>query len=124
MPDPSTIENDRMTAASDSLMPTAAQRTSTAAAGLVLRVGGHKWTVPLATIATACAGAATIAWNAAGAYADGYARRLEALEKTQGEHSRQIELDHAGQVEIRTSLTRIEARIAEVQVILMRHGRD
>lgn len=112
-----------MSAASDSLLPTSsAQRTT--AAGLVLRVGGHKWTVPLATIATACLGAATMAWNVAGNFAEGYARRLEALEKVSAEHARQIELDHAGQVEIRSTLTRIEARIAEVQVILMRHGRD
>lgn len=88
--------------------------------GVVIKAFGHRFALPMATVAAAFLGAGGIAYNAAEAKVDEYETRIATLEK------RAVALENAHQLnaqtlaQIQTSLARIDARVAEVQVTLMR----
>ena len=91
--------------------------------GVMVKVGSHRLTIPLITIAMAILGAAGTTWRIIAADRDAVLCRVAALERSSDDFSRKLELEQVVLAEIRTQLARIDARVAEVQVTLMRSGR-
>jgi len=90
--------------------------------GLEIKAAGHRWKIPVATIGAALLAAAAGAYEVTGKALQGYDARLVEVEKASVVQSQAQQLDHALLLEIRAQLARIDARQAEIQVTLMRHG--
>jgi Tfp pilus assembly protein PilO len=90
---------------------------------LLVKIGNHKLTIPVATIVLAVLTALGTTYRVLAADRDAVLARIELLEKADAAQSQKQELQQIVLVEIRTQLARIDARVAEVQVTLMRGGR-
>ena len=91
--------------------------------GIFLQVAGHRLTLPLGTIVLAILGSLGTAYRVVAADRDAVMARLESLEKADVAQCQKQELQQIVLVDIRTQLARIDARVAEVQVTLMRGAR-
>ena len=90
---------------------------------VLVKIGGHKLTVPVATVLAAILGALGTAYRVVANDRDAIIARLDANEKRTNELAQKQELEQVVLAEIRTQLARIDARVAEVQLTLMRGGR-
>jgi hypothetical protein len=97
--------------------------------GIIVSIGRSRWTVPTVTILGAALTALGTAYKVAaseraavwdaievGRASDAEGRRRDA------ELSQRLEIEQVMLAEIKTQLARIDARVAEVQVTLMRGG--
>jgi hypothetical protein len=91
--------------------------------GILVRIGNHKLTVPAATIISGALIALGTAYQVVKNDRAEILSRLDAQERCAADLSRKLELEQVVLSEIRTQLARIDARVAEVQVTLMRAGR-
>lgn len=91
--------------------------------GILVKIGGHKLTLPVTTVLAAVLGALGTAYRVVDAERTATLARIDALERCSVDLSRKLELEQVVLAEIRTQLARIDARVAEVQVTLMRSGR-
>jgi hypothetical protein len=91
--------------------------------GILVKIGNHKLTVPAATVIVAILGALGTAYRVVAAERAEALGRIECLERTTTTLGSKLELEQVVLAEIRTQLARIDARVAEVQVTLMRAGR-
>ncbi len=87
---------------------------------VAVRVGSHRFTLPIATIAVAILGALGTAYRVVSADRADVLHRIETLERADAELCKRLEIEQLTLAEIRTQLARIDARVAEVQVTLMR----
>jgi hypothetical protein len=99
-------------------------------AGVVVKAAGHRFVISTAKLIAAATLVGGIAWNAAAAQAQAFVARVEKLEESDRQktkqievHDRRIEAQDATQARILADTTEIKARLAEVQVTLMREGR-
>lgn len=115
-PDPSDWERSTDTMAA--VHPGAPARKPSG--GIVVKAFGHRLAIPLATVGSAILGAGVVAYEAADRTITAYQVRIEALEgrATKLENSQALNAQTLAQIQ--TSLARIDARVAEVQVTLMR----
>jgi hypothetical protein len=88
--------------------------------GILVKIGNHKLTVPIATVIAGTLTALGTAYRVVAADRDSILSRLDAQEKTSIELRQKLEMEQLVLAEIRTQLARIDARVAEVQVTLMR----
>lgn len=88
--------------------------------GLLVKIGNHKLTVPVTTIIGGALVALGTAYRVVAADRADIIARLDAQERCAADLSRKLELEQVVLTEIRTQLARIDARVAEVQVTLMR----
>ncbi len=91
--------------------------------GAFVQIAGHRLTLPVGTIVLAILGSLGTAYRVVSADRDAVLSRLAALEKADAEQCQKQELQQIVLVDIRTQLARIDARVAEVQVTLMRGAR-
>jgi Tfp pilus assembly protein PilO len=91
--------------------------------GILVKIGNHKLTVPVTTVITGALVALGTAYQVVKNDRAEVLQRIEALEKADTAQCQRQELQQLVLVEIRTQLARIDARVAEVQVTLMRSGR-
>lgn len=119
---------------------TAMHSAKAATAGLVVRLGSSRWVIPTAGLLTLLGAVITGVWNLAQARVEAYEGRVAAIEAavvkaetSAHDHAAEYDLrfqrlDAANRsnelllAEIRSQLVRIDARVAEVQVTLMRRG--
>ena len=119
---------------------TAMHTAKAATAGLVVRLGAHRWAIPTAGLMTLLGSLIMGVWSIASARVEAYEAKVQEIEQTLVEAdrvSRQQSAEYdlrfqrlsaANQTneamlfEIRSQLQRIDARVAEVQVTLMRRG--
>ena len=90
--------------------------------GVLVRFGNHKLTVPAATVIAAILGAIGAAYRVV---ASDRAEILEHQAKQDArvyDLERKMENEQATLMAIRADLARVDARVAEVQVTLMRRG--
>ena len=92
--------------------------------GLEIRVGKYRWHVALASLGGILCAACGVAYEVTARSLESYNSRLSEAEKASVRHEQALALDHALLLEIRAQLARIDARQAEIQVTLMRHGRE
>lgn len=90
--------------------------------GLEIKAAGKRFFVPMAYVGSAILAAGTAAYGVTSKTLEGYNSRLTEVEKASVAQSQAQQLDHALLLEIRSQLARIDARQAEIQVTLMRHG--
>ena len=90
--------------------------------GAFVQIAGHRLTLPIGTILLAILGSLGTAYRVVAADRDAVLARLDTLEKADAAQCQKQELQQLVLVEIRTQLARIDARVAEVQVTLMRGG--
>jgi Tfp pilus assembly protein PilO len=90
--------------------------------GLLVKIGNHKLTVPVTTIIVGALTALGTAYRVVAADRAEVISRIDTLEKADQAQCQKQELQQLVLVEIRTQLARIDARVAEVQVTLMRSG--
>ena len=107
MTDSSEAKTDRMAKGIDSVL---------------LKIGNHKLTVPVTTLALGILTALGTAYTVVKNDRADILGRIDSLEKADTAQSQKQELQQIVLVEIRTQLARIDARVAEVQVTLMRGG--
>jgi len=93
------------------------------APGVLVKIGQHKLTVPVATIATATLAALGTAYQVVSNDRAAAWAAIHALQDQNVNMGQKLELEKVVLAEIRTQLVRIDARVAEVQVTLMRGGR-
>ena len=91
--------------------------------GAFVQIAGHRLTLPVGTIVLAILGSLGTAYRVVAADRDAVLSRLDALEKADAAQCQKQEMQQLVLVEIRAQLARIDARVAEVQVTLMRAGR-
>lgn len=91
--------------------------------GVEIKAAGRRFFIPLAYVASAIVAAGSAAYGVTAKTLEGYDSRLVEVEKASVAQSQAQQLDHALLLEIRAQLARIDARQAEIQVTLMRHGR-
>jgi Tfp pilus assembly protein PilO len=91
--------------------------------GLLVKLGNHRLTVPVATIMLGVLTALGTAYQVVANDRSAILARIEAQERMTVDLSRKLELEQVVLSEIRTQLARIDARVAEVQVTLMRASR-
>jgi hypothetical protein len=91
--------------------------------GILVKIGGHKLAIPLATVIVGTLTALGTAYRVVAADRAEILERVALLERTDADLARKLELEQVVLAEIRTQLARIDARVAEVQVTLMRGGR-
>jgi hypothetical protein len=101
-----------------------------APAGVMIRIGQSRWTVPTVTIIMSCLSALGIAYRivdgerkAIWQAIEQAQKRDEELQQRDRELNQRMEIEQVVLADIRTQLARIDARVAEVQVTLMRGGR-
>lgn len=87
---------------------------------VLVKIGSHKLTVPVATIILGALTALGTAYRVVSADREAIIARIEAQERCTMDMSRKLEVEQIVLAEIRTQLARIDARVAEVQVTLMR----
>lgn len=90
--------------------------------GVMVRIGSHRLAIPAATIILAVMTALGTAYQVVKSDRAEIINRINALERCDENLSRKLELEQVVLAEIRTQLARIDARVAEVQVTLMRGG--
>jgi Tfp pilus assembly protein PilO len=90
--------------------------------GILVKIGNHKLTVPVATVISGALVALGTAYQVVKNDRAEVLGRLDALERADTAQCQKQELQQLVLVEIRTQLARIDARVAEVQVTLMRGG--
>jgi hypothetical protein len=90
------------------------------AGGVVIKAWGHRFAIPTLTILGACLSAGVGAYQVVTTYADSYRERIRVVEERIAELEQARKIDQAVLVQIQTSLARIDARVAEIQVTLMR----
>ena len=88
--------------------------------GVVVKAFGHRLAIPTATVITAIMGAMAITYEAADRHLEAYKARIDALEAKTAKLESAHALNAQALAQIQTSLARIDARVAEVQVTLMR----
>lgn len=93
------------------------------AGGVVIKAFGHRFAIPTLTILGACLSAGIGAYQVVSAYASEYASRIRMAEERIAELEQARKIDQAVLYQIQTSLARIDARVAEIQVTLMRARR-
>lgn len=93
------------------------------AGGLFVKLGNHKLTVPLTTIIVGALTALGTACQVVKTDRAEILARIDNQERTAADLGRRLEVEQVVLAEIRTQLARIDARVAEVQVTLMRGGR-
>jgi len=91
--------------------------------GVLVKIGNNRLTVPTATILTGALVALGTAYEVVKRDRADIIARIDALEKADAVQRQKLEMQQLVLVEIRTQLARIDARVAEVQVTLMRGGR-
>jgi hypothetical protein len=91
--------------------------------GVLVKIGNHKLTVPVATIIGGALTALATAYQVVKNDRAEILARLDTQERCAADLSRRLEVEQVVLAEIRTQLARIDARVAEVQVTLMRGGR-
>ena len=98
-------------------------KTDRVASGVMIRFGRHALTLPVATVLAAMLAALGGAWSVvASDRAKGIAR-IEALEERVDIQNIKLEITYSVLVDIRAQIARVDARVAEVQVTLMRRDR-
>ena len=90
------------------------------AGGVVIKAFGHRFAIPTLTILGACLSAGIAAYQVVRSYAADYAHRIDVAEARIVELEQARKIDQAVLYQIQTSLARIDARVAEIQVTLMR----
>jgi hypothetical protein len=90
--------------------------------GLLVKLGNHKLTVPVTSIIGGALVALGTAYQVVKNDRAEILARLDAQERCAADLSRKLELEQVVLSEIRTQLARIDARVAEVQVTLMRRN--
>lgn len=93
------------------------------AGGVVIKAFGHRFAIPTLTILGACLSAGIGAYQVVATYAEGYRERIRQAEERIAELEQARKVDQAVLYQIQTSLARIDARVAEIQVTLMRARR-
>lgn len=93
------------------------------AGGVVIKAFGHRFVIPTLTILGACLSAGIGAYQVVTAYAQEYRDRIRIAEEKIAELEQSRKVDQAVLYQIQTSLARIDARVAEIQVTLMRARR-
>lgn len=116
-PDPS--EWDRSTDTMDAVQGTP-EKKAKPAGGVVIKAFGHRFAIPTLTILGACLSAGIAAYQVVRSYAEDYAHRIDLAEARIVELEQARKIDQAVLYQIQTSLARIDARVAEIQVTLMR----
>lgn len=98
-------------------------------AGVVMQAAGHKFVIPTAKLTGAILLVCGLAWNVASAQASSFLDRIKSIEETAKAqakvldlHDRKIEAQDVTQARILADTTEIKARLAEVQVTLMREA--
>lgn len=91
--------------------------------GAFVQIAGHRMALPIGTILVAILGSLGTAYQVVAADRDAVLARVSALEQCAVDLRNKREVDQTVLLEIRTQLVRIDARVAEVQVTLMRGGR-
>lgn len=91
--------------------------------GVIVKVGRSKWAVPTASIIGAILAALGTAYQVVSSEREKVWATIAALQAQDQSISQKLELEQVVLAEIRTQLSRIDARVAEVQVTLMRGGR-
>lgn len=87
---------------------------------VLLKMGQHKLTIPVATIILAVLGALGTAYRVVANEREEAWAAIAALKQQDQALAQKQELEQVVLAEIRTQLARIDARVAEVQVTLMR----
>lgn len=90
---------------------------------VLVKVGTHKLTIPIATVILAILGALGTAYRVVQSERQDAWDAIHKLETQDLIISQKLELEQVVLAEIRTQLVRIDARVAEVQVTLMRGSR-
>lgn len=105
------------------------EQMTRAGSGIMLKVGRWRWSIPAATVLSAGLMAAGGAWSvvaneraAIRAADERLAERIEAQADQIRACKAQLATTEVVLAEIRASCARIDARVAEVQVTLMRQG--
>jgi uncharacterized coiled-coil protein SlyX len=88
--------------------------------GVLVKIGNHRLTVPVATIVLGTLTALGTAYRVVEADRADILARISVQERLTSELSNKLEMEQIVLAEIRTQLARIDARVAEVQVTLMR----
>lgn len=96
--------------------------TITKGGNVLVKIGSHKMTMPAATVIAAVLAALGTAYQVVKNDRADVLDRIAALEKADQAQCQKQEMQQLVLVEIRTQLARIDARVAEVQVTLMRGG--
>lgn len=91
--------------------------------GVLIRLGSNRWTVPLGTILTGALVALGTAYQVVKNDRDAIHDRIAALEKAHQATENKLAVEAVTLANIQTQLARIDARVAEVQVTLMRGPR-
>lgn len=115
---PAPSEWDRSTDTMAAIQPGGIRKPS--AGGVVVKAFGHRFAIPTVTILGACLSASVAAYQVVTSYADTYRDRIRVAEEKIAELEQARKVDQAVLVQIQTSLARIDARVAEIQVTLMR----
>lgn len=91
--------------------------------GVRIKIGDSKWTIPTTTVLTSVGMALLASWGYLRSERDEL-RAVDAAVSAQiAECKGQLATNQVVLNEIRTQLARIDARVAEIQVTLMRGGR-
>jgi hypothetical protein len=88
--------------------------------GILVKIGSHKLTVPVATVIIGTLTALGTAYRVVEADRAEILSRISMQERLTSELANKLEMEQIVLAEIRTQLARIDARVAEVQVTLMR----
>lgn len=91
--------------------------------GVLIKMGKSRWTVPTATILTACLCAVGTVWKIADAERTRVWEAIDRLDKSQQSTDSKLAVEAVTLTNIQVQLARIDARVAEVQVTLMRGNR-
>lgn len=119
-PEPNDWERSSDTMAAIQGIPAKSPRP---AGGVVIKAFGHRFAIPTLTIMGACLSAGIGAYKVVESYASEYATRIRMAEDRIAELEQARKVDQAVLYQIQTSLARIDARVAEIQVTLMRASR-
>lgn len=88
--------------------------------GVLIKMGKSRWTIPTATVLAACLGAVVTAYKVADSERTRVWDAIDRLDKGQQTTEGKLAVEAVTLTNIQVQLARIDARVAEVQVTLMR----
>lgn len=109
---------------------TAVVRKSSSEAGVIVRIGNSKWTVPTASVIAAALAGLGAAWGYVRSERDdlraadhALACKIEAVEAQSAQAQIVLAQIQTSLVDLKSGQQRLDARVAEVQVTLMQAAR-
>lgn len=93
------------------------------AQGIAVQIGNNRWTVPTLTVIAAVLGALGTAYRVVEGERAQVWEAINRVEKQQQATDAKLAIEAVTLTNIQVQLARIDARVAEVQVTLMRGGR-